>query len=175
MNHFLRLAFLFFLLSCSPNSNVQTPGNPLFQGVWKEVLSKEKLDPKNMEYTSYEFRFTCDSVYMILRICSKFGYEDPKCFQKGVWSEYQKGGYKIKDDSLIIEGVYTKPNYKMKTSGCHHSGNFHEVFLISSGGQKNSLSLNLNSGTDTLTLISPHEEEMIHLHRTQKTVCNLSH
>jgi hypothetical protein len=153
--------------ACIPNKSYQTPGVESLQGIWVEKLGSEKSGPDNDYFSEFQFRFSCDSVYITTKVHSKYNYEDSHCFNNGQWTEYQKGGYTLSHDSLIVEGVFTKPNFRMKISGCHHSGNFHEVYKIRSLNIEND---NLNR-RDSLLIYPPHEEGTIHLYRTQKWIC----
>lgn len=168
------IIFLFLVAallgSCSTNVSSRTKGNSSLQGIWQETLSPEKRNPENLEYSKYEFRFSCDSLYIITEIHSKYNYEDAHCLNHGTWKEYQKAGYSLKDDSLFLEGVYTKPNFKMKISGCYHNGNFHDVFILR---QFKTTLNNRASFMDSLIISSPHEDGIIHLHRVQNIPCTL--
>ncbi len=153
------------------------------QGIWVESLSPEKQNPQNLYHTEYKFQFTCDSVFITINTQSRVNYEDEHCFNQGAWKEFLKGGYKVIGDSLEIEGVYCKPNFKMKTVGCYHSGNFHDVYRIlpersdyppirnvggfqvkSKEGVKHDLG-------NFLRLQSPHEPEIINLNLIQRVPC----
>lgn len=147
-------------MSCTLNPSLQTRGDQRLQGEWTETLSPEKQNPANLYQTRYSFRFECDSVFITTEVKSRFNYEDDHCFNGGHWTEYQKAGYLMRNDSLILEGVYTKPNFKMKISGCHHSGNFHESYLLSP-----------TPNPDSLFLSSSHEHGLIHLFHEKKWNC----
>lgn len=162
-------AFPFLLLlACVPNKNFQTPGVDDLQGIWIEKPGPEKSNPENLYYSINTLRFSCDSVYITSQIHSRYNYEDPHCFNGGKWTEYQKAGYTLSHDSLILEGVYTKPNFRMKISGCYHSGNFHEVYKIKR--LVHSLGVHADS-KDSLILYPPHEEGKIHFFRSAQWKC----
>ena len=161
----------FFLLvlgltySCKSNPSFQTRGEDSLQGTWEQEWTKEESRADNLYKTKYQLRFYCDSLYMTTQVDTKYNYEDSHCFNGGHWTEYQKAGYSISHDTLFVEGVYAKPNFRMKISGCHHNGNFHEYYLIQTPKHPGSKS------PDSLILLSPHEASPIYLHRTQKWVC----
>jgi len=41
-----------------------------------------------------------------------------------------KGRYSIRCDTLVITGVYTHANYKMKVAGCYRSGYLNYWYLV---------------------------------------------
>jgi|GEM_PF-776077 len=159
---------ILFSLSCVPNKSYQTPGASELQGIWVENPGPEKSNPDNIYYSKFQLRFSCDSVYITTEVHSKYNYGDSHCFNEGHWYEYQKAGYTLAHDSLILDGVFTKPNFRMKISGCYHSGNFHEVFKIKKLIPNDIKNAN---GKDSLLIYPPHEEGLVHLYRTDKWVC----
>lgn len=119
-----------FAVSCSRLPNVQGKGEAFLQGVWNQdsIAHSDKL----LSYTQHRFKFTCDSFYVDLTTHSKVNYYADSCFNKGVWKEYAKGVYEVRNDSLILEGTYTKANYKQKISGCYQIGRYIKSFYIKS-------------------------------------------
>ena len=126
--------FLLFALcsllfaSCKFNPNLQGRGTDFMQGVWQEehVLYQDKL----LQYTQHNFTFTCDSFYLTMNTVAKVNTYADSCFNNGKWTEYAKGTYMIKKDTLLINGTYTKSNFKQKISGCHKIGVYSPVFII---------------------------------------------
>lgn len=116
--------------SCSRLPNVQGKGEAFLQGVWNQdsIPNAGKL----LSYTQHKFKFTCDSFYVDLTTHSKVNYYPDSCFNNGVWKEYAKGVYEVRNDSLILEGTYTKANYKQKISGCFQIGRYIKSFYIKS-------------------------------------------
>ncbi len=116
--------------SCSRLPNVQGKGEAFLQGVWNQdsIPHAGKL----LNYTQHKFKFTCDSFYVDLTTHSKVNYYPDSCFNNGVWKEYAKGVYEVRNDSLILEGTYTKANYKQKISGCYQIGRYIKSFYIKS-------------------------------------------
>ena len=125
---FLLLAFSFLLFGCSFNPNMQGEGEPLLQGVWEQdsVQYQDKL----LEFTQHKFTFTCDSFYATLVTRSKVNQYPDSCFNGGTWSEYAKGTYVFRNDTLYILGTFTHANFKQKLSGCYRIGQYKPVFLL---------------------------------------------
>lgn len=118
------------MVSCSRMPNVQGKGEAFLQGVWNQdsIANADKL----LNYTQHKFRFTCDSFYVDLTTHSKANYYADSCYNNGLWKEYAKGVYEVRNDSLILEGTYTKANYKQKLSGCYNIGRYVKSFHIRS-------------------------------------------
>ncbi|WP_316842956.1 fumarate hydratase [Pedobacter gandavensis] len=124
--------------ACTRLPNVQGKGEAFLQGVWNQdsIAHKEEL----LNYTQHKFKFTCDSFYVDLTTYSKANYYADSCFNNGVWKEYAKGVYEVRNDSLILEGTYTKANYKQKVTGCYQIGRYVRSFFVKSF-EPNKLSL----------------------------------
>ncbi len=118
------------LSACKFNPNFQGSGAELVQGTWEEepVTYQDSL----IHYTRHQFKFTCDSVYVTLETHSKANYYPDSCFNKGVWKEYAKGNYILKNDTLYLSATFTKPNFKQKLSGCYRIGQYIPSFVIKS-------------------------------------------
>jgi len=101
---------------------MQGYGDDLLQGVWIQdsTINQDKM----LDYTLHEFRFVCDSVYVIMHVNSHIQRIADSCYGEGQWKEYAKAVYSVRGDSMIVEGVYTKPNGKQKISGCHRHGQY---------------------------------------------------
>ena len=128
----VRFSCLFFLalFSCKQNSLFQGKGLTSLQGTWQEDTLSLEIKPPRQVFTRYFFKFSCDSVYMTLKTHASQNYFQDSCYSYGNWTEYCKGTYIERNDSLIITGVFTKSNFKMKVSGCHRTGNFRFWFTI---------------------------------------------
>lgn len=98
------------------------------QGVWNEdsVAFSNKLS----NYTQHHFKITCDSVYIDFVTHSKVNFYEDSCYNNGVWKEYAKGVYSIRNDTLFVGATFTHANYKQKISGCYHIGRYDKTFLI---------------------------------------------
>ncbi|WP_432709634.1 fumarate hydratase [Pedobacter sp.] len=129
-NLFLLLLFVCVITACKRLPNVQGKGEAFLQGVWNQdsIANADKL----LSYTQHKFKFTCDSFYVDLTTYSKVNYYADSCFNNGVWKEYAKGVYVVRNDSLFMEGDYTKSNYKQKVSGCFHTGRYVKSFYVKS-------------------------------------------
>ncbi|HEX8377729.1 MAG TPA: fumarate hydratase [Pedobacter sp.] len=126
----LFLSCLVGLSACKFNPNFQGRGAELVQGTWEEepVNYQDSL----IQYTRHKFKFTCDSVYITLETISKANYYPDSCFNNGVWKEYAKGNYILKNDTLYLSATFTKPNFKQKLSGCYRIGQYIPSFVIKS-------------------------------------------
>lgn len=123
--------FLFLLLllsACKFNPNIQDEGAGFLQGSWAET----QVDHQDslLRYQLHDFRFDCDSVYIKIKTHSKMKMEADSCFGNGEWTEYARGIYIVRNDSLFIEATYTHDNWKQKLSGCHHIGQYLPRFAI---------------------------------------------
>ncbi|MEJ6981072.1 fumarate hydratase [Pedobacter sp. P351] len=130
---FLLVSFLLFVggilfSACKFNPNYQGRGIDFIQGAWEEVPVPYK--DSLLQYTLHKFRFTCDSVYVTLETHAKANYYPDSCFNDGVWKEYAKGNYIVRNDTLYIISTFTKSNYKQKLSGCYRIGQYLPTFLI---------------------------------------------
>lgn len=138
----LFFCLLAFIFSCSRLPNVQGKGEALLQGVWNQdsVKNSDQL----LNYTKHRFKISCDSFYVDLTTYSKTNYYEDTCFNNGVWKEYAKGTYKVKGDTLLLNGTFTKSNYKQKVSGCYRNGRYVTSFKIKSSDPNNLLLESLN-------------------------------
>ena len=140
------LAFSFCLLAllsaCSRLPNVQGKGEVFLQGVWNQdsVPNASKL----LNYTQHRFKISCDSFYVDLTTFSKVNYYEDSCFNKGVWKEYAKGTYTVKGDTLLLNGTFTKSNYKQKVTGCYRTGRYMSGFKIKSSTKQSLMLESLN-------------------------------
>lgn len=120
--------FFLFTFSCSRLPDVQGKGEAFLQGVWNQdsIAHKQELQA----YTQHLFKFTCDSFYVDFVTHSKVNYYEEECYNGGLWKEYAKGTYQVRNDSLILVGDFTKSNYKQKVSGCYRSGRYITNFKV---------------------------------------------
>lgn len=154
---FILLAIVIGSSSCRRLPNVQGEGALIMQGVWKQdsLAHAEKL----LNYTQHQFRFSCDSFYVDLTTYSKVNYYEDSCFNNGIWKEYAKGVYALRNDSLFLEGTYTKANYKQKVSGCYNNGRYIKSFLIQA------------KADSSITLMSLNDQRELDLVLKEKTTC----
>lgn len=150
MIFFFRRNYLFALVfslsalcfSCTRLPNVQGKGEVFLQGVWNQdsIANNDKL----LSYTQHHFKITCDSFYVDLTTYAKVNYYEDSCFNNGVWKEHAKGTYRVKGDTLLLDGVFTKENYKQKISGCYRNGRYRPSFKIKSSASKSLVLESLN-------------------------------
>lgn len=110
------------LFACKFNSDYQGEGEPALQGTW--VQDSIPLQDSLMQYTLHEFRFSCDSVYITLHTIAKQPIVVDACFNEGKWTEYARGLYVIRNDSLLIEATYVHASGKQKLTGCYRIGQY---------------------------------------------------
>ena len=154
--------FFFFVLmlalaSCKFNPNLQGKGTDSIQGIWEEA--SVDLQDERLQYSRHHIRFSCDSVYLTIKTFAKINTYPDSCFNKGSWTEYAKGTYLTKGDTLILTTTFTKPNFKQKISGCYRIGQYLPAYIIRK-----------NTG-DSLYLESLKQHSNIKLSLTQRTVC----
>jgi hypothetical protein len=120
--------FVVLFASCRFNPNIQGKGADFLQGVWAEdsVIYRRDL----LQYTTHEYKFTCDSFYVTFNTFAKTNIYPDSCFNNGRWVEYAKGVYSVSNDSLMFVGTFTKPNFKQKISGCYRIGQYLETYII---------------------------------------------
>lgn len=128
------LAFGFMILctaalgSCKFNENMQGKGRDDLQGIWEE--GTVAYQNERLQYSKHHFRFSCDSVYVTIETFAKVNTYPDSCFNNGNWTEYAKGIYETKKDTLLISATFTKPDFKQKISGCYRIGQYLPAFVI---------------------------------------------
>ncbi len=125
-------AFCFLLSavsSCSFNPNYQGKGTAFLQGEWKQdSIDREK---QLVNYSLYNFSFSCDSFYLHMESFSKVNSGSDTCMNSGHWHEYIKGTYEQKTDTLHLSGFFCNRDYSLKSvGGCFRSGVYEENFKI---------------------------------------------
>ncbi|MFD0795318.1 fumarate hydratase [Mucilaginibacter litoreus] len=130
---FIALCFLLFALSllsaCRFNPDMQTPGQTYLQGEWKQdsVTMQQQL----VNYSLYNFKFNCDSFFVALKTVTKATAGVDICTKGGQWTEYAKGVYEQKHDTLHVRGIFCNPDYSYKDpGGCFRSGVYEEFFKV---------------------------------------------
>lgn len=153
------LLFLFTLqlLSCKLNSEYQHPGAEYLQGEW--VQERLPLHDELLQYALHELRISCDSIYVTMHQYSKVKNIPDSCFNEGAWDEYAKGVYVVRGDSLIVDGLYTKSNWKQKISGCYRIGQYLPRFKI------------VSYSKDSLVLQNRFDPRPIVLRKTAEITC----
>lgn len=154
---FILVAFTLVTASCKFNPNMQGEGYDKIQGIWEEgdvLLQNERL-----QYSRHKFRFTCDSVYLTIETFAQVNTYPDSCFNNGQWTEYAKGTYEAREDTLLLTTTFTKGNFKQKISGCYRSGQYLPVYIIRS------------LKGDSLTLESLQQHVKLAMYRTERTSC----
>jgi hypothetical protein len=143
--------------SCKFNANLQGTGVDDFQGLWKE--SNVAYQNERLQYSKHQFRFSCDSVYITINTFAKVNTYPDSCFNNGAWTEYAKGVYETRKDTLLINATFTKSNFKQKISGCYRVGQYTPSFVI------------IKNDSDTLYLEGLHDHLPLNLILKQKIPC----
>ena len=148
---------LLLFTACKFNPNLQGKGADFLQGVWVEdsVTYKNQL----LQYTTHQYKFTCDSFYTTLTTFAKTNMYPDSCFNGGQWVEYAKGVYSVSNDSLSFVGTFTKPNFKQKISGCYRIGQYLETFVIT------------ERSADAIKLSSLKQHRPVQLSLKEKITC----
>lgn len=154
---FLAFGTLLCFAACQFHSDMQHEGDERLQGIW--VQDSIPLQDQLLEYTRHEFKFTCDSIYVTMRTFSNVQRLTDSCYQAGHWNEYAKGVYVVRGDSLLVDGLYTREDWRQKISGCHRSGQFLPRYKI------------LAWSSDSITLENRFDQRPIHLRRTENITC----
>lgn len=153
---FALLAFTF--VSCSFNANLQGKGEAYLQGEWQQdsVAMQQKLT----EYSLYNISFSCDSFFMRISTFSKVNNGNSNCTTSGHWTEYVKGGYQQRNDTLHLHGQFCNANFSLKPEGgCFRSGIYEETLTV-------------KKLKDSLVRLSPASSVIpIDLHLIKRTTC----
>ena len=126
-------AFIFILAmtfsSCWMNPNTQTAGQEYLQGEWQQ--DSVPMQKKLVNYSLYHFKFTCDSFFVSIKSFSKVNYGADSCMKAGHWTEYTRGHYEQRNDTLFLKGQFCNPDYTIKEDpGCFRIGVYEEFFKI---------------------------------------------
>lgn len=143
--------------SCVRHSEMQTTGADFLQGIWKQDSIPQQAQMLN--YALHEIKFTCDSFYVQFDMHAKVNRMSDSCYNGGQWQETAKGVYVVRGDSLIAEGIYTKPNGKFKASGCYNKGPYNARFMI------------VKKTKDSIVLENRYDQRPIVLRKTQDITC----
>jgi len=123
------LAFTFFISSCWMNPDTQKPGVKELQGEWQQETTP--VQKQLLTYSLYHFKFSCDSFFVTVKTFSKVNYGADSCMKSGHWTEYIKGNYGQRNDTLFLKGQFCNPDYSIKvTANCFRMGVYEEVFKM---------------------------------------------
>jgi len=151
------VSMLFAVSGCVRHSEMQTEGADFLQGVW--VQDSIPHQSQMMDYTLHEFKFICDSVYTTMHVHASVKRIPDSCYKDGEWTEYAKGVYVMRGDSLIGEGIYTKENGKYKTAGCYKTGTYLPRYRVA------------YHDADSLVLESRFDQRPLVLRKTHSISC----
>nr|WP_067061333.1 hypothetical protein [Mucilaginibacter sp. L294] len=115
--------------ACKFNPDVQTPGESYLQGEWQQdsVTMQKQL----VNYSLYNLKFNCDSFFVQIKTFSKANTGADSCTKSGQWTEYAKGVYEQRNDTLHVRGLFCNANYSYKEpTGCFRSGVYEESFKV---------------------------------------------
>ncbi|RYE07033.1 MAG: fumarate hydratase [Sphingobacteriaceae bacterium] len=116
------------MISCKRKAAVQELGTDFLQGRWQQ--DSVRMQSKLLSYSLYQFRFSCDSVYITTNNFSKINYGADSCMNKGNWKEYVRGKYELHHDTLRVRGLYCHPDFSLKNEGCFHIGVYEDLFKL---------------------------------------------
>jgi len=155
-------AFTFLLSafsSCWFNPNMQTPGQPYLQGEWQQdsVTNQKQL----LSYSLYRLKFSCDSFFVSIHSFSKVNTGADTCMNSGNWTEYSKGTYEQKHDTLHLKGQFCNADFSLKNDGgCFRSGDYEEFLVVH---KKSDSLLQFASTTNVIPIIA---------HLINRTTCH---
>lgn len=120
--------FVLSFIACRFNPDVRGEGADYLQGTWLQdsVAMQDEL----LNYTLHELTFVRDSIYATLHTTSKVKTIPDSCYGNGQWTEYARGVYIVRGDSLLVEGWYSRADWQLKTAGCHRIGQYLPRFKI---------------------------------------------
>lgn len=153
------LLFAFSFSACQMNPNTQTPGEGYLQGEWQQdSVPKQK---SLVTYSLYHLKFSCDSFFVSIRSFSKVNTGPDTCMRSGRWTEYCRGTYEQKHDTLHLKGQFCNADMTIKDDkGCFRSGDYEEFFKV---GKKNDSIAEFASTTNVIPITA---------HLIKKTTCH---
>jgi len=122
--------FAIALTACWFNSDIQSPGAKYLQGEWQQDSIDYSTDL--VEFKNNQFKFTCDSFYLVLNNFSKADFSQDTCYHNGKWKEYVKGVYTLSGDTISLKGAFVSASFRFKKSPCYTTGGFEETLLYQS-------------------------------------------
>ena len=127
---FYFIAFLFLLqTACTFNPSTQTRGADYLQGEW--VQDTSALQKKMVNYSLYRLKFSCDSFFVSIKTYSKVNPGADTCIKGGSYTEYAKGVYEHRNDTLHVRGLFCNADNSYKEpEGCFRSGVYEERFKM---------------------------------------------
>jgi len=157
---FYLLPFAFLVASCHRNPNMQTPGEGYLQGEWQQdsIPGQNKL----VSYSLYHLRFSCDSFFVAIKSFSKVNTGADSCMKTGHWTEYARGTYDQRNDTVHMKGQFCNADMTLKDDkGCFRSGDYEEFYKV-------------KKQTDSLVQFAPTSTTIaINAHLIKHTSCQL--
>lgn len=123
------LCFLLSAFSCGFNPDKQTVGQAWVQGEWRQdsVPAQKQL----ISYSLYDLKFSCDSFFVKIQSYSKVNTGTDSCTSSGRWTEYWKGTYVQRHDTLRMKGEFCNADKSIKDEGtCLRFGTYEEYFKV---------------------------------------------
>jgi hypothetical protein len=121
---------LILTYGCGVNPNLQGKGEVYLQGEWQQ--DSIPMQKKLLEYSIYHLQFSCDSFYMTINSFSSVNPGLDTCMKSGRWTEYVKGNYEQRNDTLHLKGQFCNADHSIKEEGgCFRAGVYQEFFKIS--------------------------------------------
>ncbi|MGN6394755.1 MAG: fumarate hydratase [Mucilaginibacter sp.] len=118
-----------FFSSCGFNPDKQTTGQSWLQGEWRQdsVPAQKQL----LTYSLYDLKFSCDSFFVKIHTYSKVNTSGDSCMASGKWTEYWKGTYQQRHDTLRMKGEFCNADKSIKDEhSCLRFGTYEEYFTI---------------------------------------------
>lgn len=143
------------LVSCRFNPPIQGNGTDFLQGKW--VQDSVVMQNQLLTYSLSEFTFNCDSFFVQINSFSKANAAMDTCTQNGEWTEYAKGVYQLRSDTLYLKGFYANADFTLKNEGCLSIGVFGDIFFLQN---KRDSILHFSSLTGILPLTLRLEERL---------------
>lgn len=150
--------FAVALWGCWFNTAKKNQGAAYMQGQWLE--DSDTLNSNLVEYKQRQFKFICDSFYLILNNSSKANYAQDTCYKNGKWTEYVKGVYSLNGDTITLKGAYVSKTFRFKKTACYTTGNFDETLLK-------------QSNNDSVIVLKSFTGGKVVLKLTERLVCGV--
>lgn len=115
------------LSACQWRSHQSGATITFLQGTW--IQDSIPFRNQSLSYTTHQVTFIKDSFYLQMDTYNKANYFPDTC-SKTHFSEYAKGTYLLKNDTLLFNGVFAQPNFKQKISGCYHIGIYEGAWVL---------------------------------------------
>ena len=106
---------------------MQTRGQLYLQGQWQQ--QPDSVNKQLISYTLYNFKFSCDSFYVVMKSFTKVNNGPDNCMSSGRYTEYAKGKYEQHQDTVVMKGFFCNADYSLKdVGGCFRSGVYEDYF-----------------------------------------------